>query len=117
VDALVRELKGSGARRRHRPHAPDRAARRPRSHRLRPIPAAARGRLQPGGAAEEPLFGWSEEDLFALAHDRKGSLWEALRGREEFAESHALLAEFLGKVDFLPPYELYADLLGRQAAG
>ena len=44
----------SGARRRHRPHALDRATRRPRSHRLRPIPAAARGRFQPGGAAEEP---------------------------------------------------------------
>ena len=67
---------------------------------------------------KSPLFGWSEEDLFALAHDRKGSLWEALRGREEFAESHALLAEFLGKVDYLPPYELYADLLGApRAAG
>ena len=48
---------------------------------------------------KSPLLGWSEEDLFALAHDRKGSLWEALRGREEFAESQALLAEFLGKVD------------------
>ena len=63
---------------------------------------------------KSPLLGWSEEDLFALAHDRKGSLWEALRGREEFAGSHALLAEFLGKVDYLAPYELYADLLGRQ---
>ena len=63
---------------------------------------------------KSPLLGWSEEDLFALAHDRKGSLWEALRGREEFAGSQALLAEFLGKVDYLAPYELYADLLGRQ---
>jgi ATP-dependent helicase/nuclease subunit A len=64
---------------------------------------------------KSPLLGWSEEDLFALAHDRRGSLWEALRGREESAESRALLAEFLGKVDYLPPYELYADLLGRQS--
>jgi ATP-dependent helicase/nuclease subunit A len=62
---------------------------------------------------KSPLFGWNEEQLFALAHGRKGSLWEELRRHPEFAETQMLLAEFLGKADFLPPYELYAELLGR----
>ncbi|HXU58216.1 MAG TPA: UvrD-helicase domain-containing protein, partial [Verrucomicrobiae bacterium] len=67
---------------------------------------------------KSPLFGWGEEALFDLAHGRRGSLWEELRRRAkaakpQFAETHTLLAEFLGKADFLPPYELYAELLAR----
>jgi ATP-dependent helicase/nuclease subunit A len=67
---------------------------------------------------KSPLFDWSEEQLFSLAHGRKGSLWEELRRRADdadtrFAETHAALAGFLARADFLPPYELYAELLGR----
>src|SRR5215472_12148305 len=67
---------------------------------------------------KSPLFAWSEEQLFSLAHGRKGSLWEELRRRAEgpeahCAETHAALAAFLGRADFLPPYELYAELLVR----
>jgi len=67
---------------------------------------------------KSPLFDWSEEQLFSLAHGRKGSLWEELRRRAEdaealFGETHAALAGFLARADFVPPYDLYAELLGR----
>jgi len=67
---------------------------------------------------KSPLFDWSEEQLFSLAHGRKGSLWEELRRRAQdpetpYAETDAALAGFLARADFLPPYELYAELLGR----
>jgi ATP-dependent exoDNAse (exonuclease V) beta subunit len=43
-----------------------------------------------------PIGGWSEDDLFRLAHGRTGYLWEALRSRAEeradWAETHAMLA-------------------------
>ncbi|WP_150121247.1 hypothetical protein, partial [Sulfitobacter sp. HI0076] len=35
-------------------------------------------------ALKSPLFGWSEQDLFTLAHYRKEDhLWQALRGQTE----------------------------------
>jgi ATP-dependent helicase/nuclease subunit A len=64
-----------------------------------------------------PLVGLDEEELFRLAYGREGSLWAALRRRAEkedvFARALAFLAERLAAADFVPPYELYADLLGR----
>jgi ATP-dependent helicase/nuclease subunit A len=70
-----------------------------------------------------PLFGISEEELFTLAWQRPGSLWAALRGRREEAPSfrHAAeeLSALLARVDFVPPYELFAEVLsargGRKA--
>jgi ATP-dependent helicase/nuclease subunit A len=64
-----------------------------------------------------PLLGFNDDDLFELAHQRDGSLWQALRQRaaEEprFADAHDYLARLLADVDFLRPYELYAQLLNR----
>jgi ATP-dependent helicase/nuclease subunit A len=62
---------------------------------------------------KSPLFGWSEEKLFTLSNGRVGSLWSELQRRPEFAAECDLLAGFLARADYLPPYELYADLLGR----
>lgn len=70
-----------------------------------------------------PLFGFSEEELFALAWRRPGTLWAALRdGREESASFRRAcdeLADLLARVDFVPPYELFAEVLsargGRRA--
>jgi ATP-dependent helicase/nuclease subunit A len=63
-----------------------------------------------------PLFGLSEEALFELAYDRGGAtLHERLRtarDRPPFAAAHARFAELLTQVDFLPPFEFYARLLG-----
>jgi len=65
---------------------------------------------------KSPLIGLSEDDLFALAHGRPGTLWEALgkkaADRSEFEEARAFLADLLAVADFMPPFELYADILG-----
>jgi ATP-dependent helicase/nuclease subunit A len=64
-----------------------------------------------------PLFGLSEEELFLLAYARGGdSLWTRLRRRA--GERPALqaaaerLAALLARADFVPPFELYAGILG-----
>jgi ATP-dependent helicase/nuclease subunit A len=63
---------------------------------------------------KSPLLGLDEDDLFDLAANRgTRSLWAELQRREEYAETRQFLGEALARVDFLPPYELYADLLGR----
>ncbi|MGC9954671.1 MAG: double-strand break repair helicase AddA [Rhizomicrobium sp.] len=59
-----------------------------------------------------PLVGLSEENLFALCHDRKGTLWRELAQRhEEFPETHAFLAETRARADRVPPFEFYAQAL------
>jgi len=63
---------------------------------------------------KSPLVGLGEDELFALATERENrSLWEELQRRPEFAAVRELLADSLARVDFMPPHELYADLLGR----
>jgi ATP-dependent helicase/nuclease subunit A len=70
-----------------------------------------------------PLFGFSEEELFALAWQRPASLWASLRARREespaFQRATDELSELLARVDFAPPYELFAEVLsargGRRA--
>jgi ATP-dependent helicase/nuclease subunit A len=67
---------------------------------------------------KSPLFGFDDDDLFTLAHDRKGSLWTALKdkanGDPRFAEAAEKLAEWLGRADLLPPYEFFSALLGAE---
>ncbi|MDA1098962.1 MAG: double-strand break repair helicase AddA [Proteobacteria bacterium] len=58
-----------------------------------------------------PLIGWDDDRLFALAHGRRASLWAALREQSDSA-AYRELAALLGQVDFKPPFELYAELLG-----
>ncbi len=63
---------------------------------------------------KSPLVGLGEDDLFILATEReKRSLWEELQRHPEFAAAREPLADGLARADFLPPHELYADLLGR----
>jgi ATP-dependent helicase/nuclease subunit A len=68
---------------------------------------------------KSPLFGLDDDALFALAHDRNGSLWSALHTKSgqdpRFAAAIKQLTAWLARVDFLPPYEFYSELLG--AAG
>ncbi|HVH80057.1 MAG TPA: double-strand break repair helicase AddA, partial [Stellaceae bacterium] len=64
-----------------------------------------------------PLFGISEEQLFALAYDRgRRSLWSRLLslGPSDLLLSRAVetLRGLLARADYAPPYELYADILG-----
>ena len=62
-----------------------------------------------------PLIGLDEDALFDLAYERRTSLWAELvrrhGERDDFARAHRTLAELLGRVDFVPPYELYAEIL------
>jgi len=64
-----------------------------------------------------PLLGLSDDDLFDLAHQREGGLWQALSRRAgddpHCARAYDYLARLLGGVDFLRPYELFAQLLNR----
>lgn len=66
---------------------------------------------------KSPLLGLGEEDLFELAWERgRSSLMERLRaaaaaGRHEVA--YARLTGWLRQADFMPPFEFYADVLGR----
>jgi ATP-dependent helicase/nuclease subunit A len=67
---------------------------------------------------KSPFVGLGEDDLYRLAHGRASALWNALRNRKDespaFARAHTLLSGLLAQADFMPPYELYADLLGRR---
>ena len=58
-----------------------------------------------------PLIGLSEDQLFTLAHDRRGRLWPALRANPDFQDAADYLSGLLAEVDFLPPYELFSRVL------
>ncbi len=65
---------------------------------------------------KSPLFGWSEQALFDLAHRRTPGeyLWTALRHRKaEFAETLVVLDDLRGQTDFLRPYDLIERVLTR----
>ena len=64
---------------------------------------------------KSPLFGWSEQQLFDLAHRREETyLWAALRNRsKEFTEVLAILNDLRGQTDFLRPYDLIERILTR----
>jgi ATP-dependent helicase/nuclease subunit A len=63
-----------------------------------------------------PILGLTEEQLFDLAYGRKGSLWRELGRRAAhggaFAAAHETLSELSARADFVPPFELFADILG-----
>ena len=63
-----------------------------------------------------PLFGWDDDALLALAHDRKEPLWRELRRRaresETWRETDTRLAAMLDRADFTPPFEFFSHLLG-----
>lgn len=66
-------------------------------------------------ALKSPLFGWSEAELFTLAHHRTSRyLWPALREQvENYPETMAILNDLLGQADFLRPYDLIERILTR----
>ncbi|MWD29629.1 double-strand break repair helicase AddA, partial [Aquicoccus sp. SCR17] len=64
-------------------------------------------------ALKSPLFGWSEQALFSLAHGRPGYLWQALRERTDHPETLAILHDLRGQTDYLRPYDLIERILTR----
>ncbi len=63
-----------------------------------------------------PLVGLSEEQLFEVAHERKGRLWSALAHHAavsggDFDRAFKWLKQLLGQTDFTPPFEMFARVL------
>ena len=60
-----------------------------------------------------PLCGLSEDELFALAHGRTGSLWRALRTSGRHDAIASFLADMAARADYLRPYEFLEHALVR----
>ncbi len=77
--------------------------------------AVAEDSLSLATALRSPLFGWSEKQLFDLAHPRQEAhLWQSLRARPEtYAKTLAVLNDLRANVDFLRPYDLIERILTR----
>ena len=58
-----------------------------------------------------PLFGWSQDDLFAAAHKREGPLWPHLRGLPDLEETLDQLLSILAMADYAPPHQFFEALL------
>lgn len=73
--------------------------------------------LSLAAALRSPLLGWSERQLYDLAHNRplaEKYLWTTLRRRQdEFPETMEILRDLLRNADFLRPYELIERILTR----
>jgi ATP-dependent helicase/nuclease subunit A len=65
---------------------------------------------------KSPFIGFDDDDLFALAYKRSGSLWQALREQransEKFNRAAGELESLLASADFSPPFEFFSTLLG-----
>ena len=65
---------------------------------------------------KSPLIGLNEDQLFKLAYQRPGTLWSSLadnRGMDgQTLLAYEELSYFMGKADFIPPFELFGELLG-----
>ena len=76
--------------------------------------------LQLAALLKSPLVGLSEDDLFALAHRRPGSLWQALlahRGAETpIGRAADWIARLADRADLVTPHTLLAEVLGEPSA-
>ena len=72
--------------------------------------------LQLAAVLKSPLVGLSEEQLFALAHDRPGSLWSRLAQERGAATPEGRAADWLARLmsraDLVTPHALLAEVLG-----
>ncbi len=67
-----------------------------------------------------PLIDLAEEDLFHLAHGRKGTLWQALTARSgasAYQPAFDYLSHWLARADYVGPYALLADILVHPCPG
>ena len=64
-----------------------------------------------------PLFNFDDDDLFALCHRRSRRLWPVLRARAaerpHWATAVEELSALLARADYVPPFEFFATLLGK----
>ena len=64
---------------------------------------------------KSPLIGMDEEQLYKLAYNREGSLWQELKKSQThpiYSIAYTQLSYFLARTDFIPPFELYSEVLG-----
>jgi len=65
-----------------------------------------------------PFVGCDDDQLYQLAHKRGMSLWQALRmnkpGLPIFTKAVEFLRGQLARADFVPVYEFFAQILGRE---
>ena len=63
-----------------------------------------------------PLGGLTDDDLSAIAIDRPGTLWDALRDRAAehpaWQRAATIFTQLLARVDYVSPYTLFAEALG-----
>ena len=77
--------------------------------------------LQPGddltcaALLTSPFIGLSQDELFALANPRRGTLWSAVR--DAGGAAHAFLDTVLGLADFSAPYEFLETILSGALQG
>lgn len=66
---------------------------------------------------KSPFVGCDDNQLFELAYGREGSLWRALRqnkpGLKVFDEANTFLRNLLARADYVPVYEFFANILGK----
>lgn len=63
---------------------------------------------------KSPLIGFDDDDLFALAHGRDSTLWQALsaaQSDEKCARAYRQLATILARADQTTPFEFFARVL------
>lgn len=61
-----------------------------------------------------PLCGWSERQLYQVAHGRRGYLWQSLRAKaDQFPETMVMLNDLRNQTDFLRPFDLIERALTR----
>jgi ATP-dependent helicase/nuclease subunit A len=82
--------------------------------------AAARFAVQPlddlnlASLLVSPLFGWSQDELFDVAHGREGSLWPAI---SQASETRERLGEILAMADYATPHQFIETLLSGPLQG
>ncbi len=61
-----------------------------------------------------PLFGWTEQQIFSLCHNRSGYVWEALRKQKDaHPQTFEALSDLRDEIDFLRPFDLLERILTR----
>ena len=64
---------------------------------------------------KSPFFDLNDDDLIAIAPNRKGSLWSALLAAAEtqprFRDAADTLKRWRARADYAPPFEFFAELL------
>ena len=65
-------------------------------------------------ALRSPLFGWTEQDIYSLAHHRRdGFLWPSLRNSDAHPATLTVLRDLRKQSDFMRPYDLIERILTR----